>query len=716
MAHRLLVFLLVIALAGPVLLTSAATRLPAVRGPLKDVALEPTRRTPDEEALDQQKKRLSSYGQDVYCTLDDQDVPEFLMGTLSARIFKNDSKAEALAALDVHGAAFRRGPDDGFTMRRLKTDELGMTHIRMSQTYKGIPVTGGELIVHLNSENVVGINGRFVADLDLPTDAKLTTGEAANLAIVSIVDAGGVNAIVTETRSPVVFVNQEDSARLALPVRVEYTDETGLQIDDVFVDADTGLILGRHPQVWRVLHREIYDGQRRCGNIPGDLIFEEGGSSLDRAAMGAYEGVGITYDFYNRIFGRDSFDDMGSTLIATVHAPILTRTGICDPNNAAWLPGNQMAFGDGDGRFLRNVANDLDIVAHELTHGVTETEADLEYIGEPGALNEATSDILAESTSFWAEVEGIRSGSADWKIGAEAFVAGDALRYMYDPVRDAPFVPDTTDDGSPPLISSRDYYQDRYIGRIDAGGVHYNSGIANLFFYLLSQGGMHPRGKTSFPVRGIGINKARQIWFRALTVFMTPETNFRAARTATIIATAELFGADSPDLNSVRNAWEAVGNFHYNPASYFSLTAKHSLKRLTVVNPRTSDAVVQDAADNWFSWRIEPVGDGFFKLTSLTTNKCLSVSGDSMMSGATIVQSDYTGADSQEWRIEPVGNGLAKLVARHSGKALSVEGMSTADGAPAIQADYTGSDSQKWRIFISFSNLLGDATGVVRMP
>ena len=176
---------------------------------------------------------------------------------------------------------------------------------------------------------------------------------------------------------------------------------------------------------------------------------------------------------------------------------------------------------------------------------MTSQTAGLVYFGESGALNEATSDILAAATEAFMDGN---VGPTIWMTGEDAWtpaVAGDALRYMNDPSADG---------------ISRDHYSTRYLGPADNGGVHWNSGIGNLFFYLLSQGGDHPDPAHRLQtVDGIGIETAAQIWYAALSYEMTPNTSFEEARVATLAACEDLLGAEAPECESVADAWCEVG-------------------------------------------------------------------------------------------------------------------------------------------------------------
>lgn len=505
----------------------------------------------------EQRKAIAAL-KDVDLEVDADGVPSHLMGRLSDRGFA-DPIGSAEEALQRHGAAFRRGTDDGFAYRLHEDDELGQTHVRMTQTFRGFEVVGGELIVHMDGGSIRGINGRFVADLDVDTRPVLSAAQAADKALLDVDKTGGQYGLVVDTEQPVVFVAEGGAARLAIPVTVFYHWEDGPALDRMFVDAQTGATLGRHPKMYTAKFRKIYNLNQGCvttgSNLPGTLMFQEGGSSADTAATGAYNGTGKTYDYYFSVHNRDSYDNLGAQLVSTVHAQFSNGVS-CTKNNAAWFgsPFNQMGYGDGTLPTFSNLANGLDVTSHELTHAVTDKTAGLVYSKESGALNEGTSDILGRTAAFW-NGDGNPATTTNWTIGADVYTpstAGDALRYMYDPKKDG---------------QSADYYPTRnYSGACspsssnDQCGVHTNSGIANLFYFLVSQGGTHPRGTTSVVVPAIGITKARAIWYRALVSYMTSGETFANARTHTAQAAADLYGGTcTPEWQAVHKGWDAVG-------------------------------------------------------------------------------------------------------------------------------------------------------------
>jgi Zn-dependent metalloprotease len=460
--------------------------------------------------------------------LDDNAVPTLLSGDLGEAAA--DPQQAAVETMQRLGQLFRLTEQDELAPKQeAVVDELRQTHVRLQQRHRGLRVVGGEVVVHLAEGRVVGVNGRFVPDINLDrTQPALSAEEAIGLARIDV-----PGSEVPEPAKPelVVFIRADRTPHLAWSRLYSYLDGEGeKQTDLLFADAQTGELLGRHPQIWPAQYREVYDAQRR-DSLPGRRSWKEGDSTgkLDDAEKAAVTNSGKAYSFFKNTFGHDSYDDRGAKIRSTVH---FGR----DHNNAYWYNARKLfVYGDGDGWNFTYFTKSRDVVAHEFTHAVTSSTADLIYFGESGALNEAVSDIMGECSDT----------SRDWRLGEDVFtpgIPGDALRYLNDPARDG---------------RSRDFYPDRYTGPLDNGGVHLNSGIANLAFYLMAVGGSHPRGKTSVVVPAIGIEKARMIWFRALTCYMTSTTNFREARALTARVAADRYGAAA--ANAVQKAWEAVG-------------------------------------------------------------------------------------------------------------------------------------------------------------
>jgi Zn-dependent metalloprotease len=481
-------------------------------------------------------------------------VPSWLMGDLGP--VEGEPASAALTAVQRVGDVYRLTAHDGFHARRISVDdETGETHVRLQQRYQGLRVVQGELIVHLRRESITGINGRFIPDIAIETRPALSAERALDLA-QSRLTKGSVEAL--SSPELVIFVEGEARPRLAWTRTIAFTsEERQYQELRLFADAASGEVLATHSQIFTAKERRVHDGTGICiggfgmgGPLPGPLLITEGGLlGTDTQARQAYRGTGRTYDYYKDKLGRDSYDNQGAVLRSTVHIGFTA----CDPNNAAWMPSKlQMVYGDGDGVLLSPLTADNDVTAHEMTHAVTSSEADLVYEKEPGALNEAFSDVMGETIDTYGTC-------TPWTIGENVFtpgVAGDALRYMYDPTQDgasSDYYPDVADDiadCTPSMFN-------------DNCGVHTNSGIANLAFQLLAEGGTHPQGKTSIAVPGVGIDTAANIFYRALNYYMTSSSGFSEARKAT--AQAAYFSAmcgteiRTALREATHDAWAAVG-------------------------------------------------------------------------------------------------------------------------------------------------------------
>ncbi|MEM9487711.1 MAG: M4 family metallopeptidase [Myxococcota bacterium] len=412
---------------------------------------------------------------------------------------------------------------------RVQSDRLGLTHWRFAQTVDDIPVFGAQVIVHLDRHGTVrGISDHWVGDIAVDTRAELRAWQATELAVAA---AGGWSRTTGLPDTDMQILRHEGTDHLTYRVRIaQFEPGDQPRIAVIFVDAKSGDIVWSYDDLQTI---SLSDSSKATYDMASATNYSTANiaDSSDPIASSAHTNIGHTLDYFLAVHGLDSFDGNGSKVLSYVHYGQ-------DYSGAFWN-GNTLTFGDGDG-VTSGAMVSLDIVAHEFAHGVTDFSADLIYANESGALNEATSDIFA------AAVEHAQGGSYTdiWYVGEDVWLADTALRYMDDPARAA---------------YNTDYYPDRYAGSADNGGVHWNSGIGSLFFYLLSEGGSHPRGKTSNNVTAIGITDAAHIWYRALTAYMVPSTDFAEARLATIAAASDLFGAGSAQVTSVQAAWDAVG-------------------------------------------------------------------------------------------------------------------------------------------------------------
>jgi len=283
-----------------------------------------------------------------------------------------------------------------------------------------------------------------------------------------------------------------------------------------------------------VKRRTIYDASS-SETLPGKLVRGEGDKPTgDVAVNEAYDGSGSVYDFYQAIFKRKSIDDKGMRLDSTVHYGQKY-------DNAFWN-GQQMVYGDGDGQLFNRFTISIDVIGHELTHGVTEYEASLVYQGETGALNESMSDVFGSMVLQFSKKQ--KATAASWLIGEGLLakgVKGKALRSMSAPgtAYNDPVL------GSDPQPS---HMKNIYKGPQDNGGVHINSGIPNKAFYLAA---------TTLSPTGYSWEKAGAIWYEVLCNRLRPNSGFKECRDHTVAVAKSMFGAT--DATKVKKAWQAVG-------------------------------------------------------------------------------------------------------------------------------------------------------------
>ncbi|HEY6040082.1 MAG TPA: M4 family metallopeptidase, partial [Kofleriaceae bacterium] len=476
--------------------------------------------------------------------------PYFVHGTLGAVRAPIQTLADvdfALADALPQIALSIGVPANQLFATRVSHDSSGMTHVIYEQNANSLPVVGGRIAVHIAVDGTITDVTNAARDVSaLPLTPSIAASYAAESARSST-EKGASSAGATD----LVYVITNSDGEVHLAWQVDVRAQHALVHDLVYVDAVTGNIVARHPLIQAAKNRVISNGNNQdlySGQITTTPLGDETHPPTEPIGLLAFTNTGITYDVYHDLFHRDSYDNAGAELDSIVH---LTFGGT--PNNAVW-DGTEMVYGDGDGTQFGEFARALDVTAHELTHAVTGATAGLIYDMESGALNEASSDIMG------AVVESTHAGGVStntWLVGEDVYTPntpGDALRYMSNPTLDAPLYNNQ--------LSSADYYPERVMlsddQNGDFGGVHFNSGIANLAFYLLSQGGTHPRNKTPYTAIGIGIDKAGQIWYQALTQgYFMPNTNFAQARTATEQAAQTLYPGTAKTAVSL--AWATVG-------------------------------------------------------------------------------------------------------------------------------------------------------------
>ncbi|HNP23014.1 MAG TPA: M4 family metallopeptidase [Panacibacter sp.] len=280
---------------------------------------------------------------------------------------------------------------------------------------------------------------------------------------------------------------------------------------------------------------EVYS----CNNLrslPGTKMSKTGTKFRDGDAQNVYDGGLQTWKFYYDLFKRNSIDDQGMAMIHSVHYGKRY-------NNAMWN-GRQMLYGDGDKKVFDSFTKDIDIIGHELTHGVTQFTANLNYEFQSGALNESVSDIFGIMIKQRAMKLDVKK--SDWLIGGNVMLGDQyALRSMKAPGTAFKNHPQWGDDPQPATMDG--YLKMQNTEEDDWGGVHFNSGIPNFAFYVMA-----------YNMGGFSWEKAGQIWYAALTKELTPSSDFAAAKTATIKQAGIIFGKASLEVKAVKAGWKAA--------------------------------------------------------------------------------------------------------------------------------------------------------------
>src|SRR5690242_1275858 len=490
----------------------------------------------------------------------------------------------ALQAVAAHPQAVRFGNGQSFTVTGALVDPDGTRHVRLVRSYAGLPVLGGDLVVHQSPQGAwEGRSQTLSQDLTLSVVPTVSRARAGAAAVAPSQVTRSISGDKVESTKLVVDATGA-TPRLAYEVVTGGTQKDGTPSRLAsFVDARTGAVLHREQQI------ETIDGSGQSlygGTVPLQLTqngssyelkdptrgntyttdmnngqdaapcqvlgsscldgalftspdpsFGDGTtSSRESAGVDAQYGTNATWDYYKNVQGRNGIFDTGAGSFNRVHYGV-------DYVNAFW-DGTKMTYGDGDGTNYGPLTS-LDVAGHEMSHGVTEHSANLTYSGESGGLNESTSDIFGTMVEFFANNA---ADPGDYLIGEQFDKTHKGLRRMDNPASDGK---------SANCWSSS-------VGNLD---VHYSSGVGNHFFYLLAEGsgprtigGVQHNSTTcnGSTILGIGRADAEQIWYRALTVYMTSSTNYAGARTATLNAARDLYGATSTQYPTVAAAWSAV--------------------------------------------------------------------------------------------------------------------------------------------------------------
>ncbi|MFG2135118.1 M4 family metallopeptidase [Streptomyces sp. NPDC048751] len=467
------------------------------------------------------------------------------------------------------------GAKEKLVVRDVLKDRDGTVHTRYERTYDGLPVLGGDLVVKTSpagqTEGVVKATRAQikVASLKPAVAASKAEQQALGAAKAEKAKSPDVNSA---PRKVIWAANGTPTLAYETVVGGFQHDGTPQELH-VITDATTGQKLYEWEAIETGTGNTVYsgtvdltttqsgstynltDGARgghKTYNLnrgssgtgtlfsgPDDVWGNGLASNAESAGADAHYGAALTWDYYKNVHGRSGIRGDGVGAYSRVHYG-------SNYVNAFWSDSCFcMTYGDGSGN--ANPLTSIDVAGHEMTHGLTSVTAKLNYSNESGGLNEATSDILGTAVEFYANNS---SDVGDYLIGEEININGDGtpLRYMDKPSKDG---------------ASKDSWYSG-LGSLD---VHYSSGPANHFFYLLSEGsgtktinGVTYNSSTSdgLPVTGIGRAKAEQIWFRALTTKWTSNTNYAGARTGTLAAAGELYGTDSAEYKAVQDAWAGV--------------------------------------------------------------------------------------------------------------------------------------------------------------
>jgi len=571
------------------------------------------------------------------------------------------------------------GAQEKLVVKDVVKDNDGTLHTRYERTFAGLPVLGGDLVVHTPPASLAAgtvsttfnNNRRTVSVKSTTATFGKSSAETKALRTAKALDATSPAA---ESARKVIWAG-EGTPKLAWETVV-----TGFQDDGtpsklhVINDASTGAELSRFEGIETGTGNSQYSGTVTIGTTlsgstyqlndttrgthktyslnngtsgTGTLMTDAddtwgtgSGSNTQTAGVDAHFGAQTTWDFYKNTFGRSGIKNDGVAAYSRVHYSTAYVNAFWDDDCFC------MTYGDGTSS--THALTSLDVAGHEMSHGVTSNTAGLDYTGESGGLNEATSDIFGTGVEFYAANS---TDVGDYLIGEKIDINGDGtpLRYMDEPDKDGG--------------SADSWYSG--VGNLD---VHYSSGPANHMFYLLSEGsgsktinGVTYNSPTSdgVAVAGIGRAAALQIWYKALTTYMTSSTNYAGARTAALSAAASLYGSSSAQYAGVGNAFAGI-----NVGSHITVPSTG----VTVTNPGSQSTTVGTAVSLQVAASSTNSGSLTYAATGLPTGLSISsstgvISGTPTTAGSystTVTVTDSTGATgtaSFTWTVSSSGGG-----------------------------------------------------------
>ncbi|WP_329531130.1 M4 family metallopeptidase [Streptomyces sp. NBC_01450] len=570
------------------------------------------------------------------------------------------------------------GAKEKLVVKDVVKDQDGTLHTRYERTYAGLPVLGGDVIIHTPPASLAAgtVSSTFNNKRTIKvasTTATFTKSAAASKALKAAKSLAAEKP-TTDSARKVIWAGS-GTPKLAWETVIGGLQDDGTPSQlHVITDATSGQELYRYQGIKTGTGNtqysgtvtlnttlsgstyQLYDttrgghktyslnnGTSGTGTLMTDADDTWGtgsGSNTQTAGADAAYGAQETWDFYKNTFGRSGIKNDGVAAYSRVHYSTAYVNAFWDDDCFC------MTYGDGSGS--THALTSLDVAGHEMSHGVTSNTAGLDYTGESGGLNEATSDIFGTGVEFYA---GNSSDVGDYLIGEKIDINGDGtpLRYMDEPDKDGG--------------SADSWYSG--VGNLD---VHYSSGPANHMFYLLSEGsgtktinGVTYNSPTSdgVAVAGIGRAAALQIWYKALTTYMTSSTNYAGARTAALNAATALYGASSTQYAGVANAFAGINvGSHVTPPS----------SGVTVTNPGSQSSTVGTAVSLQISASSTNTGSLSYAATGLPTGLSISsstgaITGTPTTAGtysSTVTVTDSTGATgtaSFTWTVSSSGGG-----------------------------------------------------------
>ncbi|MGW4908818.1 M4 family metallopeptidase [Streptomyces sp. NPDC004270] len=590
------------------------------------------------------------------------------------------------------------GAKEKLVVKDVVKDNDGTLHTRYERTYAGLPVLGGDLVVHTPPASLAAgtVSTTFNSKRTVKVASTTATFTKAAAATKALRTAKALDAKkpATDSARKVIWAGN-GTPKLAWETVVGGFQDDGTPSQlHVITDATTGKELYRYQAVKSGTGNTQYSGTvtlnttlsgstyqlydtTRGGHktyslnnatsgtgtlmTDADDVWGTGsGSNTQTAGADAAYGAQTTWDFYKNTFGRSGIKNDGVAAYSRVHYSTAYVNAFWDDSCFC------MTYGDGTSS--THALTSLDVAGHEMSHGVTSNTAGLNYTGESGGLNEATSDIFGTGVEFYANNS---SDVGDYLIGEKIDINGDGtpLRYMDEPDKDGG--------------SADSWYSG--VGNLD---VHYSSGPANHMFYLLSEGsgtktinGVTYNSPTSdgVAVAGIGRAAALQIWYKALTTYMTSSTNYAAARTAALNAATALYGASSTQYAGVANAFAGINvGSHVTPPT----------SGVTVTNPGSQSSTVGTAVSLQVSASSTNSGSLTYAATGLPTGLSISsstgvISGTPTTAGTystTVTVTDSTGATgtaSFTWTVSSSGGGGSCTATQLLGNAGFESGNTT---------------------------------------